>query len=286
MMLQVNSMHAVIRTNESVLDKIRVVKEINEARGREYTKEIHDLVVGQAVITRYNKRAYRIDDVAFDKSPDSTFTLVHQGEEFHVSYSDYLRNKHKVEVTEANQPMLVVFDTHREQIVYLVPEFCLFVGVTEQLMDDRKAWREVKLARRTDAPIKIKESTEFVTAVMSDPGAIQRMQSWRFYIEQEVLSLKGYKYEAGDILMGHGHHPAYLSGTTDAFDRLMREQNKDAQPQRLKFSIEETGKDLTINLTKNKLFDQPVIQKWGIFYSSNNHAQARTLVTMLEKVLL
>ena len=147
-----------------------------------------------------------------------------------------------------------------------MPEFCLFVGVTEQLMDDRKAWREVKLARRTDAPIKIKESTEFVTTVMSDPGAIQRMQSWRFYIEQEVLGLKGYKYEAGDILMGHGHHPAYLSGTTDAFDRLMREQRKDAQPQRLKFSIEETGKDLTINLTKNKLFDQPVIQKWGIFY--------------------
>ena len=172
MLLQVNSVHAVIRTNETVLDKIRNVREINEARGREYTKEIHDLIVGQAVITRYNKRAYRIDDVAFDKSPDSTFTLVHQGEEFHVSYSDYLRNKHKVEVTETNQPMLVVFDTHREQIVYLVPEFCLFVGVTEQLMDDRKAWREVKLARRTDAPIKIKESTEFVTTVMSDPNAI------------------------------------------------------------------------------------------------------------------
>ena len=130
-------MHAVIRTNESVLDKIRVVKEINEARGREYTKEIHDLIVGQAVITKYNKRAYRIDDVAFDKSPDSTFTLVHQGEEFHVSYSDYLRNKYKVEVTETNQPMLVVFDTHHEQIVYLVPEFCLFVGVTEQLMEER-----------------------------------------------------------------------------------------------------------------------------------------------------
>lgn len=46
MMLQVNSIHAVIRTNESVLGKIRVVKEINEARGREFTKEIHDLIVG------------------------------------------------------------------------------------------------------------------------------------------------------------------------------------------------------------------------------------------------
>ena len=101
-LLHVNSLHAVIRTGESVLEKIRTIKEINEARGKEYDQEIRDLVIGQVVVTKYNKTAYRIDDVAFDKSPDSTFTLVHQGEEFHVSFSDYLKNKHKVEVTEPN----------------------------------------------------------------------------------------------------------------------------------------------------------------------------------------
>ena len=42
--------------------------------------------------------------------------------------------------------------------------------------------------------------------------------------------MQGLKYEAGDILMGHGHHPAYLSGITDAFDRLMREKTKNSQP--------------------------------------------------------
>ena len=72
-----NPLHAVIRTAESVLDKIRAIKEINEARGREYSQEIRDLVINQVVVTKYNKTAYRIDDVAFDKSPDSTFTLVH-----------------------------------------------------------------------------------------------------------------------------------------------------------------------------------------------------------------
>ena len=73
--------------------------------------------------------------------------------------------------------MLLVFDTHREQIVYLVPEFCNLVGVTEQLMEEKrgKAWREVKLARRTDAPIKIKEATDFVSTIMSDKGSIDKM---------------------------------------------------------------------------------------------------------------
>ena len=73
--------------------------------------------------------------------------------------------------------MLLVFDTHREQIVYLVPEFCNLVGVTEQLMEEKrgKAWHEVKLARRTDAPIKIKEATDFVSTIMSDKGSIEKM---------------------------------------------------------------------------------------------------------------
>ena len=33
------------------------------------------------------------------------------------------------------------------------------------------------------------------------------------------------------------------------------------------------------------MFDQPVIQKWGIFYQAKDHAQAKILVQMLEKVL-
>jgi aubergine len=33
------------------------------------------------------------------------------------------------------------------------------------------------------------------------------------------------------------------------------------------------------------MFDQPVIQKWGIFYQSKDHSQAKTLVSTLEKVL-
>ena len=50
--------------------------------------------------------------------------------------------------------------------------------------------------------------------------------------------------------MGHGHPSA-----VDPMERLLLDKRRDQQQQRLKFSIEETGKDLTINLTKNKLFD-------------------------------
>lgn len=51
------------------------------------------------VVTKYNDRTYRIDDVCFDKNPDSTFSISREGEVFKLSFAEYLRLKYKVEVT-------------------------------------------------------------------------------------------------------------------------------------------------------------------------------------------
>ena len=68
----------------------------------DHRQQVTQELTGQEVITTYNKRVYKIDDVAFDLSPESTFKMMHDGEEFNVSFSDYLRNRHKVEVTDTN----------------------------------------------------------------------------------------------------------------------------------------------------------------------------------------
>jgi len=46
LMLQVTSVHEVIRRTESVLEKIRMTREANEARGRDYQRAILSEVVG------------------------------------------------------------------------------------------------------------------------------------------------------------------------------------------------------------------------------------------------
>ena len=46
-----------------------------------------------------------------------------------------------------------------------------------------------------------------------------------------------------------------------------KEENESKQgPERIKINIDESGKDLGQVLTRHKMFDQPTIQKWGIFY--------------------
>jgi hypothetical protein len=45
-----------------------------------YKHLVQKAVIGASVLTRYNNRMYRIDDIDFDKSPRSTFAT-HGGED-------------------------------------------------------------------------------------------------------------------------------------------------------------------------------------------------------------
>ena len=62
-----------MRLTETCLDKIRLIKEINESRGRDYHSEVADAMIGRNNFTAYIKRVYVI---AFDKTPDFTFMLL------------------------------------------------------------------------------------------------------------------------------------------------------------------------------------------------------------------
>jgi len=78
----VKSVHQVIRKSENVHEKLNYIKEVNLNRGLDFKEEIRECLSGQCVVTSYNNSAYRIDDVCFDKSPDSTFSLRKNNQEF------------------------------------------------------------------------------------------------------------------------------------------------------------------------------------------------------------
>ena len=51
-----------------------------------FQSEVAKALVGCIVLTRYNNKTYRIDDIAWDKTPEHKF-VSHSGEE--MSYIDY-----------------------------------------------------------------------------------------------------------------------------------------------------------------------------------------------------
>lgn len=90
---------------------------------------------GQIVMTHYNKKTYRIDDIDFEKNPDSTFFLRKENRE--VSYCEYYSSRYMVQIEDRKQPLLVSRPSRRDlnrgdnQPIYLIPELCGMTGLSE-----------------------------------------------------------------------------------------------------------------------------------------------------------
>ena len=74
--------HKIMRdeTVHQVLNRIRT-------ESRDFRNEATRALLGMTVLTRYNNKTYRIDEISFDVSPQSTFKMKDQD----VSYIQYYK---------------------------------------------------------------------------------------------------------------------------------------------------------------------------------------------------
>lgn len=99
MMLCCDVSFRVLRTT-TVLHELA---EIAKNKMRDFRQHSQEVLVGLTVLTRYNNKSYRIDDILFDKNPENTFEC--KGKM--VSYIDYYRDHYGIVIKDRKQPLLL-----------------------------------------------------------------------------------------------------------------------------------------------------------------------------------
>lgn len=127
-----------ILSQETVLDKIRDAYRTSRGSVDEFQNSIKSKIIGTTVLTRYNNKTYRIDDIDFDMNPYTTF---HQksGE---ISFVDYYKDHYGIEIKDLKQPLLI----HRREFTVpgtqekqcnrtfaIVPELSYCIGLTDEI---------------------------------------------------------------------------------------------------------------------------------------------------------
>ena len=72
-------------------------------KGSFFHKTAQDVLIGLTVLTRYNNKSYRIDEILFDQNPQSTFDC--QGRV--MSYIEYYKTHYNIEIKDKGQPLLL-----------------------------------------------------------------------------------------------------------------------------------------------------------------------------------
>lgn len=164
-------------------------------------------LLGSVVLTRYNNRTYRIDDIDWDASPKSTFIM--NGRD--VSYMEYYMSHYNIEITDESQPLLinreerrVAGQTEKETITFcLIPEICYLTGLTDALRSDQKVMRDIATITRVTPEQRMFAYNKFCENVNSSPEATEILQNWGLSLGGP-RKIKGRQLDNEMVTFGNG----------------------------------------------------------------------------------
>lgn len=162
--------------------------------------DIEAALIGTTVLTKYNNKAYRIDDICFDKKPSDTFTFSRPNQvEQTTTYADYLKNNWNVTIRDMNQPLLLhrpkfKKDNHVETIC-LVPEVCLLTGLTEEMRTNFTLMKAVADVTRVKPDIREEKLCEFLTELNTNEKAKKVFEDWNLKLADKSEIYDGRKID-------------------------------------------------------------------------------------------
>ncbi|XP_029891600.1 piwi-like protein 2 isoform X2 [Aquila chrysaetos chrysaetos] len=201
--LLVDAIHKVIRS-DSVLNFMHAIyKQSVSSFQDECTKQL----VGNVVITRYNNRTYRIDDIDWDKTPRDSFTLA-SGEE--ITFVDYYSKAYGITISELDQPLLVhrpkekrmPEGKHLLDMILLVPELTFMTGVPEIRKDSRMV-KDVMREMLQSPSQHYARLTSLLRRIKDSPEASQELMRWGLTLDPDIHRTQGRVLPAERINMRH-----------------------------------------------------------------------------------
>jgi len=188
-LLQIDISHRVLR-QETVKDYIKSL-------GPNMTKgDVEKSLLGAAVVTRYNNKSYRIDDIDWDASPKDTFTNS-RGES--MTYMDYYKNNYGLTIMDPNQPLLinrpkkkstnVETEEGQELKLCLIPETCLLTGMTDKMRADFRVMKDVAQFTRMSPEQRKSAMLNFIERVTKNEEANALLKSWGLSLAKNTMNL-------------------------------------------------------------------------------------------------
>lgn len=193
-LLNIDSVSKVI-TNTSVLD---VMNKVRQQSSGNVEEALNVEMTGKSIMTRYNRRIYRVDGVLLNRTSNDSFMLDNGTS---VTFSQYYQDKYKLAIT-ANQPLLRHVDKKTQKEVLLIPELCVMTGLNDQQRADRGLMTRMDEVIKPGASEKLKKSQHLIKTLMAQDTTRKFIEDWRLKIDSNPLKVQGERLHTGQMLFG------------------------------------------------------------------------------------
>uniref|UniRef100_A0A8B9CLL1 Piwi like RNA-mediated gene silencing 1 n=1 Tax=Anser brachyrhynchus TaxID=132585 RepID=A0A8B9CLL1_9AVES len=189
-----------ILRSETVLDFMySLYYQVEEQRFRDAcAKEL----IGLIILTKYNNRTYRVDDIDWDANPQCTFRRADGSE---ISYVDYYKRQYNQEITDLNQPVLISQSRRKRGSmisgpVVLIPELCYLTGLTEKMRNDFNMMKDLAIHTRLPPERRQCEIGRLIDYIQKDDGVQKELRDWGLSFDSKLLSFTGRVVQSEKIL--------------------------------------------------------------------------------------
>lgn len=165
-------------------------------------------LIGSVVMTRYNKKTYRVDDICYDKSPLSTFKR-NDGTEY--MFKDYYKACYMIDIKQNDQPMLISRLKRRcglgqevEVQVCLVPELCYITGLVDTQRSDHMLMKSLTAMTAVKPDDRVRKLETFIRRIKGSPKAAAVLQEWGLALDDTPSELPGRQFAPEQLLFGGG----------------------------------------------------------------------------------
>ncbi|KAK7934231.1 hypothetical protein WMY93_005127 [Mugilogobius chulae] len=255
-MLCTDVSHRVLRS-ETVLDFM------TNLRQQHPPHRFHDIcakeLIGLVVLTKYNNKTYRVDDIAWDHKPSNTF----KKGDTDISFRNYFLSQYGIQIQDGNQVMLV---SHVKKKMgpsggpppgpaMLVPELCYLTGLTDKMRSDFNIMKDLSVHTRLNPEAREARLNRFIMNIQKNDEAQSEMDKWGLSFEKHLVQLNGRVLPVERIFQGQ------RSYEYDAWQA-----------------------DWAREMRGMPLISAPPLNSWLVFYTKRNYSEAQALIQSLGKV--
>jgi aubergine len=246
--------HKVMR-QETLYDILRNCREKQQGEG--FKEAFCREVLGTVVLTDYNNRTYRIDDVDWNVNPSCTF----DANGVQKTFIQYYKEKYNIQIRDPRQPLLVSNPKARDirgdrpASFCLVPELCRSTGLTDSMRSNFHTMKALSEFTRMDPEKRIKSLTDFSRRLINTPESSETLTKFNVQLNPNMVEITGRKLRQEAIIFGNGK-------TYTSDDKA----------------------DWTPALRNNLMYQNEQLTRWGIIYPQRAINESKELSRLLIEV--
>uniref|UniRef100_A0A0A9YSH4 Protein piwi n=1 Tax=Lygus hesperus TaxID=30085 RepID=A0A0A9YSH4_LYGHE len=182
-----------------------------------------EVMINSIVLTRYNNKNYKVDDVDWESTPNSTFDK--KGQE--VTYKEYFRQKYQLNIKYDDQPILVSNPKDkdirggRSKLIGLIPELSCVCGITDSMRADFTLMKALAEHTRVTPRTRIQRLEQgFMERLSTTTACQEELKLWNMSFDPKLITFPGRILPAENVQFGQNMLLPVDSKTGD-FTKIM-----------------------------------------------------------------